>query len=730
VLALSPGSVFAAKFRIVRPLGEGGMGRVYVALQLATGKERALKVMRPELVGNETLRQRFVQEAKIGARIASDHVVEVVDAGVDEETGAPWMAMELLEGETLAQAIEKRIALDAPTARDVFSQLCHAVGAAHDASVVHRDLKPDNVFLARTRREGSSTMVKVLDLGIAKLVADARTQHTETIGTPLWMAPEQTEAGEDVRPATDVWALGLIAFTMLTGRFYWKSAHQPKPSQAALLREIVLEPIVRASERAQALGCRGRIPEHFDEWFAKCVARKPSDRFKDAHEARAALDPILANAKLEAPARGAEDLALARTAPSDPHDGQPSTDSTTGRISSSSDAEPKRTRPMDVRMKGLIAGGMIGALMFAGVAMWRATKKNTNPNPPPPTAWSAPPAPSPSSSAADVPALVDPLEGKVVTETPIELRWAPGGTTAHEIEIERTGDTAQKQRTWQFPAQVSYALWPWTGVTSEPGAYRFRVRNAGSTSWSAWRTFFFYRSILDRITDQKKLRVAMELTYHEPFVYIEPGAAEKVVGFDVDLAQKLAESLGATFERVPREWGQLFTGLQAHEFDVVISAISVTDERKLKYAFSTPYLQTGQRISTLATSARHFKAGDKGFTLGFQTSTTSDTAAHKLFPAATHKGYETLDSVFAALSRKEIDAIMCDEVIARARPEHRDGRYRLEPGLLTHEGYGVMMSLGDEALRTRIDLELKKLADSGFLKSLETKYGTSGKTKP
>jgi len=289
---LAPGTLFGGDFRIVRALSEGGMGAVYVAEQLSTGKQRALKIMQPSLVADERQRQRFAQEARVGALVDSDHVIEVVGAGVDAPTATPWLAMELLKGETLA---ERAVAgLSRAELREVFTQLAHALGAAHDAGIVHRDLKPENIFLATPRRQGAPFVVKVLDFGIAKLVAEAQTQHTAAIGTPLWMAPEQTEVGGVVNAAADVWALGLIAFHLLAGRHYWRAASRADASAMTLLREVVLEPLVPASQRAVELGVTEALPPGFDAWFARCVARTPQERFPDGRQALVALDPVLA----------------------------------------------------------------------------------------------------------------------------------------------------------------------------------------------------------------------------------------------------------------------------------------------------------------------------------------------------------------------------------------------------------------------------------------------------
>ncbi|MBI5532271.1 MAG: protein kinase [Deltaproteobacteria bacterium] len=291
---LLPGSLFARDFRIVRRLGEGGMGRVYVVEQLSTGAQRALKVMHPVLERDERFVRRFEQEAKVGARIQSDHVVHVVAAGVDEETRMPWLAMELLEGERLSELLELRGRLTVLETQETMAQLCHGLGAAHAMGIVHRDLKPENIFLARARREGIPFTVKLLDFGIAKVLADeVGTSRSEALGSVLWMAPEQTLPTADVSAAADVWSLGLLTFRMLTGVPYWKAASVEPTSSAMVLREMVIDAIVPASIRAQELGAADAIPPGFDAWFDQCVHRDPWKRFADAGAAKVALMHVL-----------------------------------------------------------------------------------------------------------------------------------------------------------------------------------------------------------------------------------------------------------------------------------------------------------------------------------------------------------------------------------------------------------------------------------------------------
>jgi serine/threonine protein kinase/formylglycine-generating enzyme required for sulfatase activity len=310
---LVPGAVFAEEFRIVRALSEGGMGAVYVAEQLSTGKQRALKVMHPQLVHDPAMRARFVQEARIGSKIDSDHVVDVLDAGIDAVSSIPWLVMELLQGETLQERVDTRGPRPREEVAEILGQLCHAVGAAHDVGVVHRDLKPENVFLAVPRREGVPFIVKVLDFGIAKLVADAgnRERTTGAVGSPLWMAPEQASALGEIAPATDVWALGLIAFWLLTGKEFWKAAHTDEINPMALIVEALTEKPPAASVRAKELGVGALIPAGFDGWFAQCVCHDTGSRFKNARAARGPLERLLLGREpLEGPKARVPDIAV------------------------------------------------------------------------------------------------------------------------------------------------------------------------------------------------------------------------------------------------------------------------------------------------------------------------------------------------------------------------------------------------------------------------------------
>ena len=277
-LGLQPGTVIGRDFEVVQHLASGAMGSVYVVNQRSTGKQRALKLMSTELAGNDRARERFVLEARVGGKVDSDHVVEVVTAGIDEQTGAPYMVMELLRGEELADMMYRVGSLDLASVAEIYKQAGHALEKAHAQGIVHRDLKPENMFIAESRREGVPFTVKILDFGIAKLVAERTAEGTQPVGTPLFMAPEQTDRRGHIGPATDVWPLGVMCFYLLTGKHYWLAA---EAGITSLLREVVMDPLVAASQRAHQLGVGDKLPPGFDTWFAGCVNRDPRQRYPD-----------------------------------------------------------------------------------------------------------------------------------------------------------------------------------------------------------------------------------------------------------------------------------------------------------------------------------------------------------------------------------------------------------------------------------------------------------------
>jgi serine/threonine protein kinase/hemoglobin-like flavoprotein/class 3 adenylate cyclase len=292
-------TIIGDDFKILRRLGEGGMGVVFEAVQLTTGHHRALKVMHAPFAMDMRARERFEQEARIGARVSSDHVVQVVAAGIDERSRMPWLAMELLQGQDLEHYVRQHGPMSRADTALIIGQVTHALAAAHDVDIVHRDIKPDNVFLSVSRVVGVPFMVKILDFGIAKLRSSARSA-TVAVGTPGYMAPEQTQSSEDIGPPADIWPLGLMVFRMLTGTWFWRASAEDS-SMSALWREMLVDPIPSASERAAELGVPNVLPPGFDDWFAQCVDRDPRARFGNARAAGKALASVFAAAGVGSP---------------------------------------------------------------------------------------------------------------------------------------------------------------------------------------------------------------------------------------------------------------------------------------------------------------------------------------------------------------------------------------------------------------------------------------------
>lgn len=207
--ALSLGTIFHGRYQIIRAIKSGGMGAIYEVLDAPTNARRALKVMLPSVIESPALRARFALEARIPAEIESDHIVRISDAGVDEATGMPFLVMELLRGEELGALIKRGGPLPAADVVTYLYQAATALDKAHSASIIHRDIKPGNLFL--TQRDDGSPCVKVLDFGIAKMLAKGAENTTQMVGTPLYMAPEQLGSTAASGPRIDIYALGHVA---------------------------------------------------------------------------------------------------------------------------------------------------------------------------------------------------------------------------------------------------------------------------------------------------------------------------------------------------------------------------------------------------------------------------------------------------------------------------------------------------------------------------------------
>ncbi len=284
------GTLIEGRYRVIRCIGEGGMGCVQEVLDLRTDARRALKLLRPGLGRDSSFAEQLLAEARIVARIRSDHLVPVSDAGVDALTGAPFFVMELLVGESLGALLRRRGGLPAAEVVPILSQVGMAVDRAHAADVAHLDLKPENLFA--TARDDGSPCIKVLDFGIARTLGGDSAERP-IAGTPLYMAPEQLAGDATIGTATDLYSLGHVAFALLSGEAYFTEERAALSGDPAAFRgRIALGvgelPSARAARRS------GRaLPAAFDVWFTRATARRPADRFASAGAAVRALAATL-----------------------------------------------------------------------------------------------------------------------------------------------------------------------------------------------------------------------------------------------------------------------------------------------------------------------------------------------------------------------------------------------------------------------------------------------------
>jgi serine/threonine-protein kinase len=307
------GMLVGDKYRLERLVGQGAMGAVYAALHEPLRKKIAVKILFEEHVGSPVAVRRFFDEARALAGIESEHVARVFDVGV-LETGAPFMALELLEGCDLGQVLQERVSLPVPQVIDWILQALEALAEAHALGVVHRDLKPENLFLAR-RRDGTDT-IKVLDFGISKLVrtgaaALALTATSTMLGSPVYMAPEQLRDSKSVDVRADVWAVGVVLYELLTGRL---------PFCADNFAEL----FVAVLERAPAPLCtlRPDVPSGLAAVVDRCLSRDVSSRIQNVADLAEALEPFagagprLSVTRIRHIVRTAPDWGSARASPS------------------------------------------------------------------------------------------------------------------------------------------------------------------------------------------------------------------------------------------------------------------------------------------------------------------------------------------------------------------------------------------------------------------------------
>jgi len=371
------GRVIADRYLVLAPLGEGGMGRVYLGEHVKMNRQCAIKVMNPSLVNDTESLQRFAREASNAARILHPNVAAVFDYG--EMDKIVYLVMEFVDGEPLSTILAREGTLEPRRAIEIARQIADGLHGAHELGIVHRDLKPDNVIVARTR--SGKEVPKVVDFGIAKALSeapqDALTRSGLVIGTPEYMSPEQL-LGDPVDARADIYSLGCILYQMITG-----VAAFAGDTREQMIRRRLHEtpPHVRDVEPS--------LPGRLDTLIVHMLARSPDDRLASAAEVRDQLDPALA--------LGGWDPRVI-TAPT-PYRATPA---------DGLDESTQPTQPIPQQRMGrrsiVTAASMLVALAIAGVALYTSQQKREQ------TAATAQKTPADTTPAATPPAGGAPVE--------------------------------------------------------------------------------------------------------------------------------------------------------------------------------------------------------------------------------------------------------------------------------------------------------------------------------
>ncbi|HEX2871257.1 MAG TPA: serine/threonine-protein kinase [Polyangiaceae bacterium] len=475
--SVQAGDVLAGKYRVDRVLGAGGMGMVVAARHLDLNKLVALKFMLSSAAQNPEAAHRFVQEARSAAQLRSEHVAHVSDYGT-LETGEPYIVIEYLEGEDLGELLTRSGPLAVGFAVELMQQACEAMEEAHANGIIHRDIKPQNMFL--TKRRKGTPCLKVLDFGLSKVAltgeAPAGLHQTNTaalLGSPLYMSPEQMRSARGVDHRADIWSLGATLYELLVG--------QP-PFPAESLMELCVK---LSNERPRPLReLRPDIPPGLEWAVLRCLEADPKARFQSVAEFSAALTPFAGNAAASAVAYGASPPAAAPQTPAaavsndrfaNTGNDAPATGSAQLAPSGSANwgatqgPNAKRSRsllPVGVAL-GAVALGAVGWLLRGGAGSEAAPEPSANaavsapavaaapavaptPAAPEPAAALAPSAstqpaatPAPSASTAPAPAAAKTVAAKPRGAAPSPAP-APAAATPRPAAAPAKNDTVQE----------------------------------------------------------------------------------------------------------------------------------------------------------------------------------------------------------------------------------------------------------------------------------------------
>jgi len=424
-----PGQILAGKYRVERVLGQGGMGIVVEAIHLQLGQRVAIKFVLPEVLHNPEIRSRFLREAQAAAQLRSAHVARVVDIGT-LETGSPYIVMEYLDGEDLGSILRRVGPLPVATAAAWLLEACEALAEAHALGIIHRDLKPANLFLAYGA--GGLQSIKVFDFGISKVISSGAglepslTRTISVLGSPGYASPEQLRATKNVDHRTDIWALGVTLYQLVSADLPWTADTLPE-----LSIKIAIDP-------PPALSPELRVPAAFERIIRRCLEKDPAQRFPNVAALAEALGAFVPDGR----------VAIHRVRRA----GQVAGGASPGTTLGSSAAEVGTPRRSPRRAYGIF-GGLLLAAGLAALVMVIMRESSTTPKPPSPKSdtpvvvpppETRPPPPqvivpvvTPTPDAAPAPRVVAPLPdaGAPATIATTDPRSNPGHETQGYREL-------------------------------------------------------------------------------------------------------------------------------------------------------------------------------------------------------------------------------------------------------------------------------------------------------
>jgi len=451
--SIREGEVLAGKYRIERVIGEGGMGVVVAAHHLMFDERVAIKFLLPEGLRNAEAVARFEREARAAVKIKNEHVARMIDVG-RLETGAPYIVMEYLEGSDLAGMLRTRGALPIEDAVEFVLQASEAIAEAHALGIVHRDLKPANLFVVR--RADALLSVKVLDFGISKFTGKGTsdrnmgmTKTSAVMGSPLYMSPEQMESSRDVDARTDIWALGVILYELITGQV---------PFLAESMPELILKII--SAQPAPLLNRRPDAPPGLEAVILRCLTKDRSKRYSNVAELAVALvefGPKRSRTSAERISRTVQAAGLSASALASP----PSSDTTEALGAATGVAWGKSQRvPGRSRVTLYVGGAVVGVAAIAVAVVARGGRTMSES----PTAAVSGIVASTTDSGPELAAQA--ITMKSATTPPIETAMPSPSAVLQPVVTGTVKKDKQSGASHASPRAAVVATTPSTGATS------------------------------------------------------------------------------------------------------------------------------------------------------------------------------------------------------------------------------------------------------------------------